>query len=77
MKLEYKGYILELEEIHRDTEIRIIADCHKICFAVNTSEGYDYVIPKFIRLVDKYIQLWKKNDDYWENERDIRLMHER
>jgi hypothetical protein len=75
MKLEYKGYILELEEIDSDTEKRIIADCHKICFAVNTSEGYDYVIPKFRRLVDEYIRLWKKEDDRWESERDISLMH--
>ena len=68
MKLEYKSYILELEEIHQEAGTRIVANCDKICYAVNTSKGYDYVIPEFRRLVNEYIRLWKKEDDRKESE---------
>jgi hypothetical protein len=58
MKLEYKGYILEIEEIYQEAGRRIVANCDKICYAVNTSEDYDKVITHFRRLVNEHIYLW-------------------
>ena len=56
MKLEYKDYILEIEEIRADKDTLITAECKNIGFKISTWGGYDYVIDSFKKNVEYYIK---------------------